>query len=88
MASYKVVLQNQADKTYRWLFRHGRSLHARIRSALQFLQANPNAGKLLAGSWKGAWLLRVGVYRIVYRIEKKELLILVLDIGHRREVYR
>jgi mRNA-degrading endonuclease RelE of RelBE toxin-antitoxin system len=30
----------------------------------------------------------VGVYRILYRIERNILTIIVLDIGHRREIYR
>ena len=85
---YKVILQSEADKTYRWLFQHDRSRHARIRSAIASLQSNPNAGKPLTGPWQGCRSLRVGVYRIVYQIEKSVLTIYVLDIGHRREVYR
>jgi mRNA interferase RelE/StbE len=34
------------------------------------------------------WRIRVGVYRIVYRIEQEQLLVLVIRIGHRKEVYR
>jgi mRNA interferase RelE/StbE len=32
--------------------------------------------------------LRVGDYRVVYRVEDKRLLVLVLDLGHRRDIYR
>lgn len=85
---YKVVLQSQADKTYRWLFQHDRPLHERIRAAISSLQANPHAGKPLGGRWQGCRSLRVGVYRIIYQIEKSILTIYVLDIGHRREIYR
>lgn len=46
-----------------------------------------------AGSFKlrGAddvWRARVGDYRIVYQIEDGRLLVLVVKIGHRRDVYR
>ena len=85
---YKVVLQAQADKTYRWLFRHDRSLHELVRRALKDLQTDPYAGKPLVGPWKGCHSLRVGVYRILYQIEKSILTVHVLDIGHRREIYR
>ena len=34
------------------------------------------------------WRIRVGDYRIVYRMEKHRLVIVVVRIGHRREVYR
>ena len=85
---YKVILQAQADKTYRWLFQHDRPLHERIRRSLKALESNPHVGKPLAGSWKGCHSLRVGVYRIIYQIEKSILTVYVLDIGHRREIYR
>jgi len=34
------------------------------------------------------WRYRVGSYRIVARLKDKELVILVVRVGHRREVYR
>jgi mRNA interferase RelE/StbE len=34
------------------------------------------------------WRIRVGDYRVVYQVQKSVLLILVLAIGHRRDVYR
>lgn len=36
----------------------------------------------------GLWRLRVGDYRIIYHIRDRELVIIVVDVGHRREVYR
>ncbi|MEZ5812024.1 MAG: type II toxin-antitoxin system RelE/ParE family toxin [Rhizobiaceae bacterium] len=50
---------------------------------------NPRTfGKALTGSYSGLWRYRVGDVRIVARIVDEELIILVLSIGHRREVYR
>ena len=37
---------------------------------------------------EGRWRLRVGDYRILYRIEHTELTVLVVEVGHRRDVYR
>ena len=34
------------------------------------------------------WRARVGDYRILYRVEDERLIILVIRIGHRRDVYR
>lgn len=42
-------------------------------------------GKPLRYTLKGLWVLRVGDYRVVYSIEKEE--IIILRIGHRKEVY-
>jgi mRNA interferase RelE/StbE len=44
-------------------------------------------GKPLLYSHKGNWRYRVGDYRIICRIEEKELVILVLDVGHRKNIY-
>ncbi|MBU1726068.1 MAG: type II toxin-antitoxin system RelE/ParE family toxin [Candidatus Omnitrophica bacterium] len=44
-------------------------------------------GKPLKGEYQGYWRYRWGDYRIIYKISEKEILILVLRIGHRREVY-
>ncbi|MBA3874000.1 MAG: type II toxin-antitoxin system mRNA interferase toxin, RelE/StbE family [Anaerolineae bacterium] len=41
----------------------------------------------LTGQWAGYYRIRVGDYRIIYRIEHSELLIVIEAIGHRREIY-
>jgi mRNA interferase RelE/StbE len=45
-------------------------------------------GKPLSGALKGLWRYRVGDYRIICRIEDRHVIILVIDVDHRREVYR
>lgn len=45
-------------------------------------------GKALSGDRKGYWRYRVGDYRIICEIRNKELLIVVIQVGHRREVYK
>ena len=51
---------------------------------------NPRAiGDALKGSRLGEfWRYRVGDFRIICRIEDSRLVVLVLRVGHRREVYR
>lgn len=50
---------------------------------------NPRAfGKALKGDLSDAWRYRIGDYRVLCEIRDDELLVLALDIGHRREVYR
>jgi mRNA interferase RelE/StbE len=44
-------------------------------------------GKALTKDLKGLWRYRVGAYRMVARIEDNRFLVLVLAVGHRREVY-
>jgi mRNA interferase RelE/StbE len=45
-------------------------------------------GHALTGDRKGLWRYRVGDYRIVAAIEDDRLVVLVVAVGHRREVYR
>ncbi|QNE36782.1 type II toxin-antitoxin system RelE family toxin [Leifsonia shinshuensis] len=61
----------------------------RIQAAIEILAdvPRPPAAKPLVASG-GAWRVRVGDYRIVYDIEDDRLVILVLRVAHRREVYR
>lgn len=45
-------------------------------------------GKPLHGEFAGLWRYRVGDWRLVCRIEDRRLVVLVLTVGHRREIYR
>lgn len=45
-------------------------------------------GKALVGTLSGAWRYRVGDYRLICKIEADKLIILVLEIGHRKEIYK
>jgi mRNA interferase RelE/StbE len=45
-------------------------------------------GHALTGDRKGLWRYRVGDYRIVAAIEDERFVVLVVAVGHRREVYR
>lgn len=45
-------------------------------------------GSPLSGEFTGLWRFRVGDYRLIASIEDKRFVILILKVGHRREVYR
>jgi mRNA interferase RelE/StbE len=45
-------------------------------------------GKALTGQFKGMWRYRVGDYRILCEIVDNELVIVAVEIGHRKEVYK
>lgn len=50
---------------------------------------NPRAhGKPLHGNRKGEWSYRVGDYRLIADIQDDRILILVTEVGHRREIYK
>jgi len=63
----------------------------RVRIAIRHLSGNPRpaGAKLLAGrSAERFWRIRVGEYRGLYEIRDTELIVVVIRIGHRRDVYR
>jgi mRNA interferase RelE/StbE len=51
---------------------------------------NPrSSGKALRGEkYKGLWRYRLGDYRLIAQIKDNELIILVLEIDHRKDIYR
>lgn len=52
-------------------------------------EPRPRGSTLLAGRpGERIWRVRVGDYRILYEIRDDELVVLVIRIGHRREIYR
>lgn len=62
-------------------------IQEQIGKKINLLSENPKLGKPLVGNLKGQWSLRVDKYRIIYTIIDKELIVLVLKIGHRKKVY-
>ena len=55
---------------------------------IEILGNTPYQGKPLKGDYKGRYSYRVSDYRIIYSIFKKELLIHIVKVMHRREAYR
>ena len=62
-------------------------IRRRVLAALQKLQAEPERGKPLQLTIKGLRSWRTGAYRIVYRVIETRIEILVVALGHRRDVY-
>jgi mRNA interferase RelE/StbE len=64
-------------------------LRVRLVRKLLALEANPRpAGVEKLSGMDGIYRVRVGDWRIVYAIRDRELVVIVIRIGHRREVYR
>lgn len=84
--AYTVQITPAAE---RQLAKLDRRIRARLMEAIDNLAANPRpAGvKKLVGE-QNAWRIRVGDYRIVYEIHDRRLLVLIIGLGHRGDVYR
>ncbi|MCJ7580213.1 MAG: type II toxin-antitoxin system RelE/ParE family toxin [Candidatus Aminicenantes bacterium] len=62
-----------------------------IKEKLLILAKNPevlkNNIKKLSGTKENFYRLRVGSYRVIFKKEKEQLLIIIIRIGHRKEIY-
>jgi mRNA interferase RelE/StbE len=84
--TYRVTFTTSAARQLRKLDPQARR---RIQAAIELLSTDPRppaATQLVGGG--GEWRVRTGDYRIVYEIDDGELLVLVLAVDHRRDVYR
>lgn len=83
---YEITYAQSALKSLRKL---DRGIARRILTVVDALARNPrpHGCKQLKGG-SGEMRIRVGDYRVIYDVDDGQVLILVLAIGHRREVYR
>lgn len=63
-------------------------IHARVLRAVMDLSENPRPAGCKKLCTEDLWRIRVGNYRVVYEILDDALVVLVITIAHRREVYR
>lgn len=85
---YKVELARQAEKELESVFRSDRRLYERFLKAFEAIARDPSQGKPLHGQLRGLNSYRMGSYRILYEIHHGRLVIVVVDLGHRRDIYK
>jgi mRNA interferase RelE/StbE len=83
--TYRIEGRPRARKAFLAL---DKPVRRRIGEAVDALAADPRpaAAKMITGA-HGVLRIRVGDYRVVYTIDEGELVVLVLDAGHRSEIY-
>lgn len=66
-----------------------KDIQQRIAAKIDELKTNPHPpGVIALKNGDGRLRLRVGDYRVIYRIESDRLIIIVVKIGHRRNIYK
>lgn len=88
MSKHQIVFTRQAEKSLDLIAKSQPKLLKHIILAIDELGAHPELGKLLKGDLAGLLSHRVGDYRIIYQIRQSKLVITVIDIGHRRNIYK
>ncbi|HKA32067.1 MAG TPA: type II toxin-antitoxin system RelE/ParE family toxin [Candidatus Binatia bacterium] len=84
--AYRIEFAPKAARQFRAL---DKGLQRRLARRIDALAGNPRPQgvKKLAGE-DDLYRLRVGDYRILYQIQKHRLIVLVVGVGHRSEIYR
>lgn len=87
MASYKVEIKNSAQKEIRKL--PSKELRNRVIGIIEGLYVNPipEDAKKIKGS-NNIYRIRQGVYRVVYQLYKDTLIVVVIRVRHRKDVYK
>ena len=82
---YQVILPRSVQKE---LDRLPDDVARRIVVRLTGLETNPRPADVKKLKGRDAWRIRVGDYRVIYEIHDRFLQIIVITVGHRREIYR
>ena len=86
MASYRVEITASAEKSLAGL---PKGDLARVARAITALAAAPRpAGCRRLKGHEDVYRIRVGLYRVIYTIDDRRVIVVVLKLGHRKDVYR
>ena len=85
LIKYEVEFKQSAIKS---LGKLPKKIQRRIQGVIAVLETNPLPPSAVKMKGRDAYRIRVSDYRIIYSVENNKLLIIVVAIGHRREVYR
>jgi mRNA interferase RelE/StbE len=85
-ARYKVIYSDLSEEQLKNI---DASVRKQIRNAIEKkLMIEPvKVGKPLRRSLKGYKRLRVGSYRVIYEVNEHEVFVLIIEIGHRKDIY-
>jgi mRNA interferase RelE/StbE len=84
MSSYKLLILPSTQKNLEQLEKVQRK---QIVSKIQSLQTNPRPHGYIKLKDVDAYRIRIGYYRIIYHIKDNELIVIIIKIGHRKDIY-
>ena len=81
---YKIRLTAKAERELKKLSKEDK---ISIGEIIEELKENPLIGKTLDRELSKKFSYRVGIYRIIYKVNQKDKIVEILSAGHRRVVY-
>jgi mRNA interferase RelE/StbE len=87
--TWRIEITRTAEKQITKLDRNAqRSIQRFLRERLASADNPRRWGKPLRGESRGLWRYRVGDYRLICDIQDEKITVLILEVGHRKDVYR
>lgn len=86
-AELKISLTPRAYRNLAKILKVDERLAKRISERIDSLSQQPMLGKPLTGTLKGSRSLRVGRYRVIYKVDTAKKEVLIINVGHRRDIY-
>ena len=87
--AWKIDISRTAEKQITKLHREAqRAIISFLRERLAGAENPRQWGKPLQGEKRGLWRYRVGNYRLICDIQDERITVIVLQVGHRKDVYR
>lgn len=83
-AFFQIKLTPKAKKGLKTISKNHREI---VSVAIEDLKEYPAIGKSLARGLSGKFSIRVGLYRVVYKVNFKDKVVLIINAGHRSKVY-
>jgi len=85
---YSLEFGRQVGRDLKNVYHSDKALYQRFINAFEDIARFPEQGKRLHGKLSGLYSHRMGSYRIIYEVYHSKLLVIILDLGHRKDVYR
>jgi mRNA interferase RelE/StbE len=82
--AYEVLILPRAKKELANLPKQN---YARVRDLISTLANNPRPTGCKKLTGREGWRVRSGDYRVIYEIEDSNMRVIVLDVGHRKDIY-
>ena len=85
---WRVIIDNDALKNIKKLGRNAQTqIITYLRERLEGKDDPRRFGKALQHTLKGLWRYRIGDYRVICQIKDNELIVLVVEVDHRKDIY-
>ncbi len=83
-SEYRILYKSNVERDFKSIeIKQRKRISKKIETVLS---QNPCKGKQLKGEYKGFWRIRIGNYRIVYKIIRKD--VIIVAVGHIKEIYK